>query len=336
VVRELDLDVSPHCEPIDLDLELWALRPGSRQQSTVSTCGAQPGMRRPSRTGLAVLVAIVSVCATLAGEYVIRDIGWPDLGAVAASVDRAFSSPVPVSSERAAPEVPQRLPLLPSTALIAPVQSSLPSAHPALDSAPAADDESLLEGQGALPSHRLTEAVASSIASNDLSAVAQRRMSGPSAPRATAGTQVKANSTSSVAAARPVLGQPAGYREGDVTPVARSQEQRVEIEDVLRRYQLAYRNLDAGGAKAIWPALDERALSRAFAALSSQEVRFDRCVIHLSSPDAEAVCAGVAAYVPKDGSRDPRSDRRRWIFQLRKTEGAWTIVRADAGQDDGP
>jgi hypothetical protein len=236
------------------------------------------------------------------------------------------------SGERTAPEVQPRLPPLPSTALIAPVQSSLPSAQPLLDSAPAADDESLAENQGgergltrlaaselmptdiaqgSLPSHRLTEAVASSTASNDLSAAAHRRMSGPSAPRATAGTEVKANSTSSVAAARPVLGPLAGNREGEVTPVARSQEQRVEIEDVLRRYELAYRNLDAAGAKAIWPALDERALSRAFAALSSQEVRFERCVIHLSSPDAEAVCVCVAAYVPKEGSRDPRSERRR-------------------------
>src|SRR5262249_1984439 len=138
------------------------------------------------------------------------------------------------------------------------------------------------------------------------------------------------------AAAQPVLGPPTGYREGGTTQVARSQEQRLEIEDVLRRYQLAYRNLDANGAKAIWPALDERALARAFAALGSQEVRFDRCVIHLSSPQAEAVCAGVAAYVPRDGSRDPRSERRRWTFQLKKTEDAWTIERADARQHDGP
>jgi hypothetical protein len=103
---------------------------------------------------------------------------------------------------------------------------------------------------------------------------------------------------------------------------------------VLRRYELAYRRLDAGGAKAIWPALDERTLARSFDGLSWQEVRFDRCIIHLSSPDAEAVCAGIATYVPKAGNRQPRSEQRRWTFQLRKADGAWTIVSADAKRDD--
>jgi hypothetical protein len=105
---------------------------------------------------------------------------------------------------------------------------------------------------------------------------------------------------------------------------------------VLRRYELAYRNLDAGVAKSVWPALDERTLARTFEGLSWQEVRFDRCVIHLSSPDAEAVCAGIATYVPKASSRQPRSERRRWTFQLRRTDGAWTIARAEARQDDRP
>jgi hypothetical protein len=115
-----------------------------------------------------------------------------------------------------------------------------------------------------------------------------------------------------------------------------AQEQRAEIEDVLRRYELAYRNLDAGGAKAVWPALDERTLAQSFDGLTWQEVRFDRCIIHVSSPEAEAVCAGIATYVPKAGNRQPRSERRRWTLQLRKTEGAWTIARADARQDERP
>jgi hypothetical protein len=88
-------------------------------------------------------------------------------------------------------------------------------------------------------------------------------------------------------------------------------------------------------AKTVWPALDERTLSRAFAGLSWQEVRFDRCVIHLSSPDAEAVCTGIATYLAK-GSREPRSEQRRWTFQLMNADDAWTIVGADARQDDRP
>jgi hypothetical protein len=116
---------------------------------------------------------------------------------------------------------------------------------------------------------------------------------------------------------------------------ARSQDQRGEIDKVLQRYRLAYGRLDAKGAKAIWPALDERALSRAFESLNSQTVKFERCIVQLSSPDAEAVCAGVVTYVTKVGSREPRSERRRWTFQLRKIGDSWTIVRAEARQGGG-
>ena len=118
-------------------------------------------------------------------------------------------------------------------------------------------------------------------------------------------------------------------------PDAGSQEQLAEIEKVLQQYQLAYGRLDASGAKAIWPAVDERALSRAFEGLDSQSVKFDRCSVYISSPDADAACAGVVTYVTKVGSREPRSERRRWTFRLRKTGDSWTIIRAEARQGGG-
>jgi hypothetical protein len=122
---------------------------------------------------------------------------------------------------------------------------------------------------------------------------------------------------------------------GRAEPDAGSQEQLAEIEKVLQQYQLAYGRLDASGAKAIWPAVDERALSRAFEGLDSQSVKFDRCTVYISSPDADAACAGVVTYVTKVGSREPRSERRRWTFRLRKTGDSWTIIRAEARQGGG-
>jgi hypothetical protein len=338
-------------------------------------------MRRPAQrhsgTGFAVLVVLLFACVTLAGEYVVREMGTPDVGTVlatlnrawgsaapaletlVASLNRAWSSAAPARGEQTAPDVePQPLVQapLPSAALVTPLQPSLPSEQRLLDLDPREDNQFQLDrrskegpavtaNKGVTTSPRAVATVGSDRRSKEGPAVTANK-GVTTTPRAVATVGSERRS------ARPVDVLAATRETPPATPIARStppasrpdqgvlqtsaQEQRGEIEDVLRRYELAYRRLDAGGAKAVWPALDEQTLSRTFERLSWQEVRFDRCIIHLSSPDAEAVCAGVAAYARKAGNREPRSERRRWTFQLRKADGAWTIVRADARQDDRP
>src|SRR4029453_2626687 len=269
--------------------------------------GTMRPARRRSGTRFAVLVVILSACAAFAGEYVVRGMGTPDVESLVATLNHALSSAVPF------------LPPLPSAALVPPLQSSLPSEQRLLHSVPGENNESQPDRKAA---DRKSESEPAVIA-------ARREMNS-----AVVGTPA-ARESRLARSARPVVvaaretppaipaarNTPPASRPGEGILQGSAQEQRGEIEDVLRRYELAYRRLDAGGAKAVWPALDERTLSRTFEGLSWQEIRFDRCIIHLSSPDAEAVCAGVAAYPRKAGNREPRSERRRGPFQRRKADG---------------
>jgi hypothetical protein len=323
IFGDFDLYVPPAQVPAaDLDLRVPA-------RSSASPRAQGPGVtkrpaRRRSRFGVAALAMLLSACAAFAGEYVVRGMETRHVESLVATLNNALSSAVPF------------LPPLPSAALVPPLQSSLPSEQRLLDSAPGGNIQTQ-------PDRRRPESK-----SKDKPAVTAVK-SVPTSPAAVATAPSEHKSASRSPRPVEVFGAP---ETSVATPPARStppapradqgvlqtnaQEQRGAIEDVLKRYELAYRNLDAGGAKSVWPAVDERTLSRTFEALSWQEVRFDRCVIHVSSPDAEAVCAGVATYVPKAGNRQPRSERRRWTFQLRMSDGAWTIARAEARQDDRP
>jgi hypothetical protein len=290
---------------------------------------------------------LFSACVTVAGEYVVREMGTPDvrtvvgnlnrawsstapaLGTLAATLNRAWSSVASAGDEQTAPVVEPKLLVpdpLPSAATVAALQPSLPSAQRLLDLAPGDDqfraDSRRKEGRAVTATKGVT---------NSPRAVATVGNERRSSRRADLLAVRETPPATPIARSAP----PATHQDEGILQ-AGAQEQRREIEDVLRRYELAYRRLDAGGAKAVWPTLDERTLARSFDGLSWQEVRFDRCVIHLSSPDAEAVCAGITTYLPKADNPQPRSERRRWTFQLRRAEGAWTIVRADAKHDDRP
>lgn len=110
--------------------------------------------------------------------------------------------------------------------------------------------------------------------------------------------------------------------EPEVDDVAR-------VRAVLSRYEAAYSGLDAAAARAVWPAVDERALARAFNSLQSQRVSLDKCDVSVSGASARAECAGSATWVPKVGGSG-RTELRRWLFDLRNAGGAWQIVRAEA------
>jgi hypothetical protein len=98
------------------------------------------------------------------------------------------------------------------------------------------------------------------------------------------------------------------------------------IRGVLAHYQSAYERLDAGAAKAVWPSLDERALSRAFDGLVSQDVQFDACNVSLAGVRATASCTGEARYVRRVGNRNAQAERRQWTFFLAKNGAAWQIA----------
>jgi hypothetical protein len=110
---------------------------------------------------------------------------------------------------------------------------------------------------------------------------------------------------------------------------------RSRVEEVLRRYASAYRSLDAGAARAVWPSVDEKALARAFQNLESQSVSFDACDIDIRGAIANASCRGRASYIGKVGSREPRTEQRTWQFELRRSGDAWVIEGVDARRRSG-
>ena len=102
------------------------------------------------------------------------------------------------------------------------------------------------------------------------------------------------------------------------------------VKQTLQRYRTAYERLDAGSARAVWPGVNEAALSRAFDGLASQTLVFNGCTVTLHGEAAAAVCRGSTRYVPKIGSREPRTELRTWNFTLRKAESGWMIESAKA------
>jgi hypothetical protein len=102
------------------------------------------------------------------------------------------------------------------------------------------------------------------------------------------------------------------------------------IQTVLGQYRTAFRDLDAGAARAIWPSVDAKALGKAFESLERQDLIFNSCQIAVRDVRAVASCDGSARYVPRIGNRDLHDERRSWEFKLRKVDDIWLIDTVSA------
>jgi hypothetical protein len=99
------------------------------------------------------------------------------------------------------------------------------------------------------------------------------------------------------------------------------------VRAALSRYEAAYSGLDAAAARAVWPSVDQRALTRAFQGLQSQQVTLGRCDVRLNGASAQAECSGTAQWTPKVGGGVQKA-ARRWRFDLKNTGSDWVIVQA--------
>jgi hypothetical protein len=97
------------------------------------------------------------------------------------------------------------------------------------------------------------------------------------------------------------------------------------IRAALGKYRDAYERLDAAAAKRVWPAVDERALSKAFANLESQSLTFDDCRTSVNAASAVASCRGTVTYIGRLGSRNSQTQNREWTFRLQKEGDAWAV-----------
>ena len=107
-------------------------------------------------------------------------------------------------------------------------------------------------------------------------------------------------------------------------------EESIALEEILNRYEQAYDRLDAQAAVSIWPSVDSRALSRAFARLQQQDLELGRCSFAISESAATAQCSGHLRYSQRVGDTTPKSERHVWTIQFSRVGELWKIVRVSA------
>jgi len=93
---------------------------------------------------------------------------------------------------------------------------------------------------------------------------------------------------------------------------------------LIEGYMAGYNNLDARGVRSVWPAVDHRALARAFDQLRSQRLSFSRCEVRASGDEGQGFCVGRATWRPRVGGGE-RTERRVWRFAFEQQDGRWTI-----------
>ena len=138
--------------------------------------------------------------------------------------------------------------------------------------------------------------------------------------------ELSANAPSPPTSRVPAAARP----EPEALPSVVARTDQSEIQRALGQYRSAYQLLDAEAARAVWPTVDVRALSRAFDSLTSQQLAFDTCLFEIAGAAATAQCRGSATYTPKVGSRAPKVEPRQWTFHLRKEDEGWKIQTAQA------
>jgi hypothetical protein len=126
-----------------------------------------------------------------------------------------------------------------------------------------------------------------------------------------------------IVATYPVEPAPSNEAPGTDTPDA-------GIRSLLRRYEEAYDRRDAASAAALWPSLDEGALTRAFAGFDRQDVRFDRCDIDAFEARGSAVCVGTVRYLPSVRGAIEQEDPITWTFDLARSGEDWRIAGLSA------
>ena len=107
-------------------------------------------------------------------------------------------------------------------------------------------------------------------------------------------------------------------------------EDQAAVRETLDHYADAYAGMDVRATAAVWPSVDRRALTRAFATLKSQGLTFDSCNINVNDTSATAHCRGTVQFVRKIGSPTPLTAPQEWRFVMRKLGGTWTIDEVTA------
>jgi hypothetical protein len=99
---------------------------------------------------------------------------------------------------------------------------------------------------------------------------------------------------------------------------------------LLRQYESAYQRRDAAGAATLWPTVDLRALTRAFARLRMQNLEFGDCTFAVAQTEATARCAGVLRYAQRIGDPSIQTEHHVWTVEFVRRGESWKIARITA------
>ena len=108
-------------------------------------------------------------------------------------------------------------------------------------------------------------------------------------------------------------------------PLETAEDESRAIELTLEQYKQAFNALDVLATSEVWPTVERRSLTRAFATLKSQSLAFSACDARVQGPAAVVQCEGTVQFVRAVGTVEPRIERQQWTFHLRKHSGRWRI-----------
>lgn len=265
------------------------------------------------------LVLVVGVAAGVAGAF------------VGSSVGRGTKARLPFSSATVATAMPLPASVIPTFNAELPGSAPTLSAgffEPAETAAPAQPFAARVDPATLRPAAASTELRARV---ETLAPTRERVSEARFVERPSPAPSVERTSAAPVPVERAPEAFPAVASRVDPSPAAQPAivgDDPAMIRDALQRYRRAYNALDARLAHAVYPGVDETALTHAFDGLRSQSLEFEACSVDSVGASARAVCRGLARYVTKVGSREPRSEPRVWTFRLRKDDGDWTIESA--------
>jgi hypothetical protein len=249
----------------------------------------------------------------------------------------AVNAPAPAAVNPPAPPLVNRAPVLPPIdAPPAPVLTPPPAPQPAAVTAPPVETLAVRVPPPARVAPIVRPSAPPSPARPDplpKEAAAVENAAAPPAPPAVVAVAptvtAPAVPPSVVAPAAPALASPPAAAPAAAARSAAAIAHNA-VMSTVREYTQAYGAMDVSAAAAVWPSVDRRALSRAFATLKSQQLEFANCEVTIFDTSATARCRGKLEYVRKVGDPTPRTGHQEWLFKMRKLGDEWIIDGLDA------
>ena len=125
-------------------------------------------------------------------------------------------------------------------------------------------------------------------------------------------------------------GEAARKRAGSMDADHRRELDETDIRNLIRRYEQAFEMRDANALLAIWPGMETKRFNtyrNTFAVAKSYQVTVQIESISISPNGETATANGVqsSTFIPKGDTKQPKPQRDKAVFDLRKSNGTWVL-----------